>query len=128
MVQSFNNGFETLLGPIFVLLYLITKVHNMPPIFSCVFCIRHFFYGMGKKIVKMSNDKNVGSSFPELNLPMIPSKGFGVEKIPILNFDTLYLHEFFVQQREKLELFAIQYMSCHEQGIFFCFTFGRVCL
>ena len=33
----------------------------MPPIFSCVFCIRHFFWG--KKIVKMSNDK-FGSFFP----------------------------------------------------------------
>ena len=49
---------------------------------------------------------------------MIPSKGFGVEKIPILNFDTL-IYTIFVQQRDKLELFAIQYMTCHEQGTFF---------
>ena len=120
VVQSFNNGFETLLGPIFVLLYLITKVHYMPPIFSCVFCIRHFFYGMGEKIVKMSNDK-FGSFFPVflIRLTYDPIEGIWGGEDPHFEFWHTYLHEFLSQQREKLELFAIQYMTCHEQGTFF---------
>ena len=40
---------------------------------------------------------------------------------PHFEFWHTYLHEIFVQQREKLELFAIQYMTCHEQGTFFLF-------
>ena len=153
----------------------------MPPIFSCVFCIRHFFWG--KKIVKMSNDK-FGSFFPVFLIKLtlflwyegkklykcqmktlggffscfshktyLFFYGMGVKKIVKMSNDRFgwffscfshktYLwsgrrdlgwrrspfwiltHLFtriFVQQREKLELFAIQYMTCHEQGTFFLF-------
>ena len=121
VVQSFNNGFETLLGPIFVLLHLITKVHNMPPIFSCVFCIRNFFYGMGKKNVKMSNGKislSLFSCLSDKTYLWSHRRDLGWRRSPSWILTHLFTR-IFVQQREKLELFAIQYMTCHEQGTFF---------
>ena len=93
----------------------------MPPIFSCVFCIRHFFYGIeGKKIVKMSNDKFgwFFSCFSHKTYLWSGRRDLGWRRSPFWILTHLFTR-IFVQQREKLELFAIQYMTCHEQGTFF---------
>ena len=119
VVQSFDNGLKTLLRPISVLLYLITKVHNMTPIFRCVFCISHFFCKM-RNVNLLLTIILPFTNFWQ-NLPMIPSKGFGVEKIPILVLDALFTDSRIT--KEKLELFAIQICTCHYRTAFpnFCY-------
>ena len=82
----------------------------------------------GKNIVKMSNDKFgwVFSCFSHKTYLWSGQRDLGWRRSPFWILTHLFTR-IFVQQREKLELFAIQYMTCHEQGTFFlCFTYGSV--
>lgn len=60
------------------------------------------------------------------NLPMIPSKGFGVEKIPILNFDTLIYTNFCPTKGKTWIICDSIYDLSRTRNFFLCFTYGRV--
>ena len=79
IVKPFHYGLQTFFSAVPIVMDLITKVHNQSPVLRCVFCVRDFFC---EKILFV--DKYGLKRVKYLVLPTKGSKGFGVEKIPIL--------------------------------------------